>query len=279
MNRGIDKFPHSGDRIGANAYIPLPFDGWQTKMQIASYWDQVAPRYSLRQRHFFENEKDRAVVKWKLLFHDLIGTRSTTVLDAGCGPGLFSVMLCELGHIVTGIDLSHPMIAAAREFTSEKKTAPTLKRGDLEFLLFDDASFDLVLCCDVLWSVLHPGRVIHEFRRVLRPGGRVILIDRVARVPYMKYFNSAGFLSTKIPSGSASPGMPKVSLLDHESTTALGSFSQRGPSYDMEILKRGGFEEITQNSRLEIPSIRYTTWVETVFFKSILITAVKRLDG
>ncbi|WP_319578800.1 class I SAM-dependent methyltransferase [uncultured Methanospirillum sp.] len=272
--RGVDKFPYPGDRIGANAYIPLPFDGWQTKMQISSFWDQAAPGYSLHMRQFYENEKDTSIVKWKLLFHDLIGTRSIAVLDAGCGPGLFSVMLCEMGHIVTGIDLSHPMIAAAREFAAEKNARPTLKRGDLELLLFDDDSFDLVLCCDVLWSVLHPQRVVHEFRRVLRPGGRVILIDRVPRFPGLGRFNTSHFFTSRGLSEIGPCVSPGVSLSEWNNINSFRSSSLQRLESGLNMLEEAGFTRITQNTGVRIPSFGFDSWFGDIFSRNILVTGL-----
>jgi len=274
INRDSDEIPHQVQKIRASAYLPLPLDGWQTRLQIASYWDQVAPDYCRKQRQFLEREKERAVVEWKLLFHDLIGSHSLRILDAGCGPGVFSVMLCEMGHFVTGVDLSHPMIAAARKLASEKNVSPTLKRGDLEFLLFDDSSFDIVFCCDVFRSVIHPQRVIHEFRRVLRPDGRVILIDKDFRFPSTR-LNTISSRALKGLFTLDSVVRQRIPQPNHNSLNTFRPFSQPRSPFELKMLKEGGFELIIRYPSAHVPSFGYGSRIDSVLLRRLLVTAVK----
>lgn len=96
-----------------------------------------------------------------------------SILDAGCGTGaalqaLLSRAACE----VTGVDLSATMIAAARRrlpVTARLLVAP------LEELPFADGSFDAVLALNVLYFADRENSMIAELRRVLRPGGRLVV--------------------------------------------------------------------------------------------------------
>lgn len=101
------------------------------------------------------------------------------VLDVGCGPGLLveriAASVGDRGE-ARGVDLSDAMVVRARErcagldrvgFDSASATA----------LPFDDGRFDAVVCTQVLEYVPDVDRTLAEFRRVLRPGGRVLLID------------------------------------------------------------------------------------------------------
>jgi SAM-dependent methyltransferase len=96
------------------------------------------------------------------------------VLDAGCGPGFYAEALVRAGARVTGFDASPRMIELARDKVGD---AARLRVADLEQPLdwLADGSFDLV----VLALVVHhlDGRVetLKELRRVLRPGGRLVL--------------------------------------------------------------------------------------------------------
>jgi len=91
------------------------------------------------------------------------------VLDAGCGRYLkFSRELSDSAQVV-GIDLESTLDTANRQF-------PFGIRGDLAALPFPDATFDMVISRSVVEHLSDPRRVFREFNRVLRPGGRVVII-------------------------------------------------------------------------------------------------------
>lgn len=103
------------------------------------------------------------------------------ILDIGSGPG---VTLGEVAAAVgptgraVGLDASPPMIAAAtRRAAAAGHAHVTIVPGDAESLPFDDASFDAVLCVQVLEYCREPARVLAEAMRVVRPGGRVVFAD------------------------------------------------------------------------------------------------------
>jgi ubiquinone/menaquinone biosynthesis C-methylase UbiE len=91
-------------------------------------------------------------------------------LDAACGTGRHTRRLVELGHRVTGVDLTPEMLAIA------EKSVPQagFRVADLLALPFGDASFDLVVCGLALAHLPDLAAGIAELGRVLRPGGRLI---------------------------------------------------------------------------------------------------------
>ncbi len=94
-------------------------------------------------------------------------------LDAACGTGRQTALLCSLGHAVTGIDASPEMLAIARA----KHPSGDFRLGRIEALPLDDESVDLVTCSLALshfGDLLPP---LRELRRVVRAGGRVVLSD------------------------------------------------------------------------------------------------------
>jgi 2-polyprenyl-6-hydroxyphenyl methylase/3-demethylubiquinone-9 3-methyltransferase len=102
------------------------------------------------------------------------------VLDVGCGGGFLAEELARLGARVVGVDPSAASLDAAREHAARERVDITYRLGRGEELRCDAASFDVVLCCDVLEHVEHVGTVLREIARVLRPGG-VFIFDTINR--------------------------------------------------------------------------------------------------
>lgn len=94
-------------------------------------------------------------------------------LDAACGTGRHAARLSALGHDVVGVDQSPQMLAKA----AGKVPAARFETGSLEKLPLPDASFDVVVCALALAHVAELSRAVGELRRVLVPGGRLIVTD------------------------------------------------------------------------------------------------------
>lgn len=96
------------------------------------------------------------------------------VLDAGCGTGnLSSEMIAEGRHIrLLGLDASPVMLGRARS----KVPSASFSGADLNQVLpLDDASVDVVACSNVLYALPRPQFTLTEFRRILKPGGRIVV--------------------------------------------------------------------------------------------------------
>ena len=110
----------------------------------------------------------------------MLDQKHQLVLDVGCGTGLMSARLAASGRNVVGVDLSTAMIKRAR-----RRSAPNLEflHADAEDLPFESASFDAVVNLISFHHYPNPSAAASEFRRVLRPGGRLVLIafDRNSR--------------------------------------------------------------------------------------------------
>ncbi len=98
--------------------------------------------------------------------------RGSKVLDLGCGKGRFARQLIERGSRVIGIDISARMMVEAEGLARVKATARQLP--------FGDAEFDAIIAVETLEHVGDVSAVVAEARRVLRPGGRFIVIDKNA---------------------------------------------------------------------------------------------------
>jgi ubiquinone/menaquinone biosynthesis C-methylase UbiE len=81
--------------------------------------------------------------------------------------------------VVSGVDLSPAMLEFARRRAADLGRAIDLRVGDAERLPYDDASFDTVVCALGLCAIPDARAAIREMRRVLVPGGRLLLLDHV----------------------------------------------------------------------------------------------------
>jgi ubiquinone/menaquinone biosynthesis C-methylase UbiE len=118
-------------------------------------------------------EKFGAELKRKLLA-DARGR----VLEIGVGTGLSFSHYPQVDELV-GVDPSEPMLKRARRRAAELGREVTLIEAPAEALPFEDDSFDTVVSLAVLCTVGDPSRVLHEIRRVLRPGGRFVFLEHV----------------------------------------------------------------------------------------------------
>ena len=99
------------------------------------------------------------------------------ILDVGTGPGFFACILSEEGHRVTGIDASEGMLECARKNAQALGVHPAFLKMDLNEMTFPDESFDAVVLRNVSWTLQYPAQVYTEFKRLLRPEGKLLIYD------------------------------------------------------------------------------------------------------
>jgi ubiquinone/menaquinone biosynthesis C-methylase UbiE len=109
------------------------------------------------------------------------GSKPFRMLDIGCGTGTLLSLVAEddCAEQLVGLDYAQEMIRRAAEKFALSAHAGKLHavQGDAEHLPFAAASFDVVTCCNSFHHYPHQATAVREFRRVLRPGGRLVLID------------------------------------------------------------------------------------------------------
>lgn len=154
-----------------------------------------------RSAEFFAASADR----WDHLRRDLFGGRAEllplfgllepdwTVGDLGTGTGVLADLMAPFVDRVIGVDRSREMLEAARERLGGR-AGVELRVGDLEELPLDDESLDLAVLSLVLHYVVEPPRVLGEVLRVLRPGGRVLVVEMRAHERGAEYAEEMGHL-------------------------------------------------------------------------------------
>ncbi|MCP2324321.1 ubiquinone/menaquinone biosynthesis C-methylase UbiE [Hamadaea flava] len=134
-------------------------------------WDRSAPSYD-RQIQLFERIWFTGAREW-------LGERASgRVLEVAIGTGR-NLPHYRPGVTVTGIELSPEMLAYARRRAADLGMPADLREGDAEHLPFDDDSFDTVVCAFSLCTIPRPAAAVAEMRRVLRPGGDLLLVDHI----------------------------------------------------------------------------------------------------
>jgi ubiquinone/menaquinone biosynthesis C-methylase UbiE len=97
------------------------------------------------------------------------------ILDVGCGTGGLLVAAAAAGRAVVGVDIASRWLVVARRRLADRGLSPPLIAAEAERLPWPDASFDTVAADSLLEHLDDPGLALAEFRRVLRPGGTLVV--------------------------------------------------------------------------------------------------------
>jgi ArsR family transcriptional regulator len=244
----------SSRRDGTSRYYALARGGadgahqaiWQlTRQQLegrvgldqdARRLQRVLARRSETSQQFFATSAGR----WDHLREEMFGRdfatqaligllpREWIVGDLGCGTGALLPVLATVVARVIGVDASEDMLAAARSRTLGLSNVD-LRHGSLEALPLDSASLDAATCMLVLHHVPSPAAAIAEAARVLKPGGRLLIVDMAPhdREEYRDQMGHVwlGFSETQLSTWLADAGFTQIAVRDLPT-----SHNAKGPS-------------------------------------------------
>jgi ubiquinone/menaquinone biosynthesis C-methylase UbiE len=146
------------------------------KQLVEAHWSRRAAHFDEDFGHSIGSPEERAA--WdRVLARVLPRGGPLDTLDIGCGTGFLSFEFAARGHRVTGVDFSAAMIEKARAKAAACGAAIRFEEADAEALPFAAARFDLAASRHLLWTLPHPEAAIDEWIRVLRPGGRLVVVD------------------------------------------------------------------------------------------------------
>ncbi|HML24552.1 MAG TPA: methyltransferase domain-containing protein [Aggregatilinea sp.] len=151
-----------------------PPDG-DPQHDIRQYWDDMAASFDTEPDHGLRDPQARRA--WTDLLRTWMPNGPQTVLDVGCGTGSLSVILAELGHTVTGIDVSPNMIAQAEAKARAQGCDIPFHVMDAASPRFEPGTFDVVLCRHVLWALPDPAQALRHWADLLAAPGRLMLIE------------------------------------------------------------------------------------------------------
>lgn len=181
-------------RLSSAALDPAARRLWQVAREQTDAWPAVK-QDQLRLARRLEDRRSKtaaffagAAERWDRLRDDLYGTAFTgqamlallpedaVVADLGCGTGQAAARLAPWVGKVIGIDSSDAMLKAAEARTGDLANVE-LRRGELTSVPIDDATCDAAILLLVLSYVPEPDAVLKEMSRILKPGGRGVIVD------------------------------------------------------------------------------------------------------
>lgn len=146
----------------------------QTRAQSAeSYFSDIAENWDqLRALHYPESDIEQAILE------QVEDQRFDRIVDLGTGTGRMLTLLAPLAKEAEGLDMSHHMLTVARANLNRADVRNArVRQGDVTATPFEADSADLVVVHQVLHYLENPESVLTEAARILRPGGRLLLID------------------------------------------------------------------------------------------------------
>jgi demethylmenaquinone methyltransferase/2-methoxy-6-polyprenyl-1,4-benzoquinol methylase len=173
---------------------------------VRTMFDRIAPVYDLMNRVMTAGLDQR----WRRVTAESVVLPGDRVLDACCGTGDLAIACAREGGNVTGLDFAERMLERAR------RKAPAIEwvRGDLLELPFEDASFDAATVGFGVRNVESLERALRELRRVLRPGGRIGILEitrpQGALAPFYRgwFDHAVPLLGKALPGGAAYTYLP-----------------------------------------------------------------------
>lgn len=157
----------------------------QTKQKYENdninYWTERSGGYSEVNKSELRTEQRRV---WSNMLQERISerfpnkhNREIRVLDIGTGPGFFAIILAEAGYMVTAVDYTESMLEKARYNAGSLLDKINFMRMNAEELEFEDDSFDVIVSRNLTWNLLNPEKAYRQWKRVLKPGGLMLVFD------------------------------------------------------------------------------------------------------
>lgn len=167
LRRGAAEIPEAGHDLEA---LLLTLD--RRRDRVRAYFDELAGKFG---RHYVPGRS------WKGLAEALLKLMPPLVIaDLGAGEGTFSQLLAQRARQVIAVDNSPKMVEFGAQLArTHGLTNIEYRLGDMEALPIDDSSVDLAFFSQSLHHAQHPAKAIAEAWRVLRPGGRIAILDLV----------------------------------------------------------------------------------------------------
>jgi len=142
---------------------------------IADYWNDYAHAYDAEPDHGLGDPATRGA--WRALLERWLPAQRSDVADLACGTGSLTALVAGLGHCAVGVDLAANMVERARAKNERFRERVTIRQGDVTLPPIEPASVDVILARHILWTLPDPLAALTSWRSLLRPGGRLLLVE------------------------------------------------------------------------------------------------------
>ena len=214
--------------------------------EIESAWTADSAGYDESVKAQLKNQRD--LRHWSEELQLLLGAQPLRILDVGCGPGFFSIVLSRLGHFVKAIDGAEGMVEHANANFRTEGCSVTAHLEDAVTLPDEEAeSYDVIISRDVVWTLYDPAAAFQRWKEVLKPGGRVIIYDGNYRRD-RKDLKTRGWMAfSQLLTVVTERKLPRYK--EHsDDTGAFGRLPlvrQERPGADRRLLKKAGYRQVT----------------------------------
>jgi ubiquinone/menaquinone biosynthesis C-methylase UbiE len=230
----------------------------EIQARITGFWSTVASGYEAHGGNV--PARDSAEYRlWVEAVARLLPEPPSRVLDLATGTGFVALIAAGLGHEIAAIDLAEPMLAEARKTAAQKNLSISFATGDVVAPAFAARSFDAVINRHLFWTLRDPEAALSAWRRLLKPGGRAIVID--------------GFWFKPVPDDSPEEEGLFGEHYSRDTRRALPGWQYFDPKPVVTMFEHAGFKRVTvetldaihrvaQNPPGETPSYVVTGFAE-----------------
>lgn len=206
--------------------------------RVQSYWTKRAHDFNVVRKNELNSSISRRWAEEIVRF--LPDSRPLRILDVGTGTGYFAILLSQIGHQVTGIDLTDAMLQEARENAALYQVCPTFLQMDAQNLDFPDQSFDVVISRNLTWTLPDPEAAYREWMRVLKKGGILLNFDADYASNVRNQNTSASYISDTEVYGHCGV-TPELEQENASITLSMPMSQKQRPHWDKEFLEKIGF--------------------------------------
>ena len=203
--------------------------------RITAFWSAIAHDYEAHTGNVAAYGTD-AYQRWVEALSEVLPDPPSNILDVATGTGYLALAAAGLGHRVTAIDLSLPMVEELRGRATDRGLAVDARLGDAVAPDFLPAHFDALTSRHLLWTLREPAKAFANWWALLQPGGRLLAVD--------------GFWF----SGCEEAETPPLFAAHYTSATRdeLPFMRLDRPDPILEILRSVGFVEVFAQARPEL---------------------------
>jgi ubiquinone/menaquinone biosynthesis C-methylase UbiE len=219
--------------------------------EIRDFWSARAATFDESVGHEIFSEAERR--GWHRLIRKHLGEGGgRAALDLASGTGVISHLMHDMGFRVTGADWSEPMLAMARAKAAKRKADIRFVMRDAENTMEPRGAYDVIINRHLVWTLVDPKAAFAEWLALLKPGGKLLIIDGNMGKP-----SWVGRATAMLARVTGNPGLTSRRQMDpamearHRSIRSRVYFSDEMPATSVTaLLAEAGFVDLVVDRRL-----------------------------